>query len=101
MTANRLYQFTPRGIFEIDKATGDVVKRFRGADLDSLGGALLLAGNTLLSISNLSITAYSLSTEPAASAPEKVAQASSPAKAVSLTITEQTPAPVYSPEAAR
>jgi hypothetical protein len=70
MTRNKLYQFTPRGIFEIDKATGDVVRRHRGADLGSLGGSLVLANRTLLSVSNLSVTAYALSDESAAQAPQ-------------------------------
>jgi outer membrane protein assembly factor BamB len=61
LSDDRIYQFTSRGIYEIDKATGDVVQLFRGADMDSLGGALLLAPhNTLLAVSNLAITAYPL-----------------------------------------
>ena len=32
MTEHRYYQFTPRGIYEVDKATGEVVHLFRGAD---------------------------------------------------------------------
>ncbi len=60
LTRHRLYQFTPRGVFEVDKETGDIVKRHRGSDLDSLGGALLLAPRSLLSVSNLSVTAYAL-----------------------------------------
>jgi outer membrane protein assembly factor BamB len=60
MTKNRLFQFTPRGIFEIDKASGDVVARHRGGDLDSLGGVLLHSKQTLVTVSNLSITAYAL-----------------------------------------
>jgi len=103
MTANRLYQFTPRGIFEIDKSTGDVVKRYRGVDLDSLGGALQLAGNTLLSVSNLSITAYPLSDDPAATekvASEEPAAAVPHTKSLSL-ITDRSSAPVNTREAAR
>ena len=72
MTRNRLYQFTPRGIFEVDKATGDVVKRFRGADLGSRGGILLRGNHTLLSVSNLSLTAYAL--PPDESAPPQAAE---------------------------
>ncbi len=60
MTKSRLYQFTPRGIFEIDKQTGDIVARHRGGDLDSLGGVLLLSKGRLVSVSNLSVTAYAL-----------------------------------------
>jgi outer membrane protein assembly factor BamB len=66
MTNNRIYQFSSRGIFEIDKATGDVVQLCRGVDLDSLGGGLIMTPNALLAVSNLAITAYPLKpVEPA------------------------------------
>jgi hypothetical protein len=51
------------------------VRLYRGGDLDSLGGVLMLASGRLLSVSNLAVTAYSLgdaakdNTEP-----EKTAQ---------------------------
>ena len=60
LTQGRIYHFSPRGIFEIDKADGRVVHLFRGADLDSLGGELLVTPKALLAISNLAITAYPL-----------------------------------------
>jgi outer membrane protein assembly factor BamB len=60
MTDHRLYQFTPRGIYELDKATGDVVRLFRGADLDSAGGVLLATPQTLIALSNSAITAYEI-----------------------------------------
>jgi len=60
VTANRLYQFTSRGVCEVDKATGDIVNVFRGDDLDSLGGVLFVAGGCLITVSNEGITAYSL-----------------------------------------
>lgn len=58
ITRNRLYQFTSRGICEVDKQTGNVVRIFRGVDLDSFGGALLVSPHALVTISNLAITAY-------------------------------------------
>jgi outer membrane protein assembly factor BamB len=58
ITRSRLYQFTSRGICEVDKQTGDVVRIFRGADLDSFGGGLLVSPHTLVTISNLAISAY-------------------------------------------
>jgi len=58
MTEHRVYQFTSRGVYELDKANGDTVKLFRGADLDSLGGTLLVTSQGLLTVSNLSITSY-------------------------------------------
>ncbi|HJT33970.1 MAG TPA: PQQ-binding-like beta-propeller repeat protein [Pirellulales bacterium] len=64
LTADRIYQFTSRGIFELDKSNGDTVRLFRGSDLDSLGGVLLATKDQLLSISNLSVTAYPLSAPP-------------------------------------
>jgi outer membrane protein assembly factor BamB len=58
LTRDRIYQFSPRGIYELDKASGEVVQLFRGADLDSIGGGLLLTPHALVAISNLAITAY-------------------------------------------
>ena len=71
MTDDRIFQFTPRGIYEIDKQSGDIVRLFRGADMDSLGGNLLLTPKALVAISNLAITAYPLETasDPAAAKP--------------------------------
>jgi outer membrane protein assembly factor BamB len=81
LTANRLYQFTSRGIFELDKRTGDKVRLFRGGDLDSLGGAMYVQGGLLLTVSNLAITAYRLDATGAADLPQAAAlpQGHSPA----------------------
>jgi len=58
---DRLYVFSGRGIFALDTATGDPAGRpFRGADMDSLGGALLQCGEKLVTVSNLTVTAYPL-----------------------------------------
>jgi outer membrane protein assembly factor BamB len=58
---DRLYIFSGRGVFQIDTASGDPAGRpFRGADMDSLGGALLRCGDRLVSVSNLAVTAYPL-----------------------------------------
>jgi outer membrane protein assembly factor BamB len=53
-----LWQLTPRGIYEIDPDNGAVRRIFRGADLGSAGGDLLLADDLLLAVSNRTITAY-------------------------------------------
>ena len=53
-----LWQLTSRGIYEIDPDTGTVRRIFRGADLGSVGGDLLLTGDLLLAVSNRKITAY-------------------------------------------
>ena len=58
VTKNRLYQFTSRGICEIDKRTGEIMRIFRGNDLDSLGGTLLVTPQAVITVSNLAITAY-------------------------------------------
>jgi outer membrane protein assembly factor BamB len=58
MTEHRVYQFTSRGVYELDKATGDQVRLFRGADLESLGGTMLVTPGALLTVSNLAVTAY-------------------------------------------
>ena len=61
LTKNRLYHFSSRGVFEIDKENGDTVRTFRGVDLSSLGGAVLATPDALITVSNLAVTAYSLS----------------------------------------
>jgi outer membrane protein assembly factor BamB len=53
-----VFQLTPRGIFEIDPRSGDVRRIFRGEDLGSAGGDLVLTGGRLLAVSNRAITAY-------------------------------------------
>ena len=60
VTEDRFYQFTSRGIFELDKRNGDTVRLFRGSDLDSLGGVILATPTRVLTISNLALTAYGL-----------------------------------------
>jgi outer membrane protein assembly factor BamB len=66
LTQGRIYSFSPRGIYEIDKAAGKVVHLLRGADGYSLGGELIVAPHCLLAVSNLAITAYPLGAPPAA-----------------------------------
>lgn len=57
-TVGRFYQFTSRGIFELDETNGDTVRLFRGSDLDSLGGALHSTPERVITVSNLAVTAY-------------------------------------------
>lgn len=55
--------FLSRGIFAVNANEPDVTKdtrAFRGADRDSLGGALIRVGDKLVSVSNLAVTAYPL-----------------------------------------
>jgi outer membrane protein assembly factor BamB len=54
-----LWQLTNRGIFEIDPATGEVRRIFRGEDLGAVGGDLFLTDRWLLAVSNRKIAAYS------------------------------------------
>jgi outer membrane protein assembly factor BamB len=69
VTKNRIYHFDTRGIYEINKTDGKVVNLFRGADLGSLGGVLMMTPKALVSISNLAVTAYPLGpSTPAATA---------------------------------
>jgi outer membrane protein assembly factor BamB len=61
--------FLSRGIFEVDTTITDVTRdtrSFRGFDKDSQGGSLLRAGNKLISVSNLSVTAYPMGDEATA-----------------------------------
>jgi outer membrane protein assembly factor BamB len=53
-----LWQLTSRGIYEIDPKSGDVRRIFRGKDLGSVGGDLLLTEGWLLAVSNRTISAY-------------------------------------------
>jgi outer membrane protein assembly factor BamB len=64
VTEDCIYQFTPRGIYEIPK-DGGAVRIFRGSDLNSLGGGLLLTPSSLVSFSNLAITAYPINSAAA------------------------------------
>ncbi len=53
-----IWQSTPRGLIELDPRTGQVRRFFRGKDLGSIGGDLILSGPLLISVSNRTITAY-------------------------------------------
>ena len=53
-----IWQSTPRGIIELDPKSGEVRRFFRGKDLGSVGGDLILSGPLLLAVSNRTITAY-------------------------------------------
>lgn len=58
--------FLSRGIFEVDTAVTDVTRdtrTFRGIDKDALGGILLRTGDKLISVSNLAVTAYPVTSE--------------------------------------
>jgi outer membrane protein assembly factor BamB len=55
--------FTPRGLFELSKETGDVRRIFRGADLGAAGGFVLAAGKQIVCVSNLAVTAYPAATD--------------------------------------
>jgi outer membrane protein assembly factor BamB len=60
-----LWQLTPRGIYEVDPASGAVRRIFRGKDLGSAGGDLVLTDRWLLAISNRTISAYPRRAAPA------------------------------------
>lgn len=57
-TRESLYIFTPRGIYEFEKKSGDLNLVIRGSDIGSRGGLLWKVGDRLISISDLRITAY-------------------------------------------
>ncbi len=58
ITGDSLLVFGPRGVFELDNVHGDVQQTFRGVDLESIGGVVLQVGERLITVSNLSVTAY-------------------------------------------
>ena len=53
-----LWQLTSRGIYELDLQTGNVRRIFRGNDLGSAGGDLVLTDRWLLTVSNRTVSAY-------------------------------------------
>jgi outer membrane protein assembly factor BamB len=53
-----IWQSTPRGLIELDPRSGQVRRFFRGKDLGSVGGDLILSGPLLIAVSNRTITAY-------------------------------------------
>ena len=53
-----LWQFTPRGVYEVDPKLGRVRRIFRGDDTGAAGGDLLLTDRWLLTVSNRTIAAY-------------------------------------------
>ncbi len=55
---DHIYVPTARGIFDLDPKNGDIQRVFRGADRDSSGGKLLLAGDKLIYVSDAAVTAY-------------------------------------------
>jgi len=59
-TRHRAYQLTSHGLVELDSASGEVVRVFRGADSDSAGGRIFALPKMLITISNHAITAYPL-----------------------------------------
>ena len=53
-----IYVSSSRGIYDVDPASGDIRRIFRGADRDTGGGRLFLAGDKLISITDTAVTAY-------------------------------------------
>ncbi len=53
-----LWQLTSRGIVELDPGNGTVRRIFRGKDLGTVGGDLILTDTLLVAVSNRTITAY-------------------------------------------
>jgi outer membrane protein assembly factor BamB len=70
-----IWQSTPRGIIELDPKTGNVRRFFRGKDMGTVGGDLMLSGPFLIAVSNRTITAYPR-TAGASEAPARAASAS-------------------------
>ena len=51
---------TARGVFDLDPANGDTHGCFRGADRDSRTSRLMVAGDKLIAISDVAVTAYQI-----------------------------------------
>ena len=56
----RLMIFTTKGIYSYDKSDGSLSGEFTGNDRASLGGRIVLLGDTLICVSNRAITAYAV-----------------------------------------
>jgi outer membrane protein assembly factor BamB len=54
----RVTVLTGRGVYEIDKTNGDILRIFRGHDLASQGGSVDLRDGTMVCTSNLALSAY-------------------------------------------
>lgn len=78
ISGQRVLTFAPRGIFEIDLATGDTVRILRGADIESFGGTLNRAPGRLITVSNVAVTAYPVTDGPASGAQPSSPQAARP-----------------------
>ena len=52
------WQFTPRGVFELDPRTGDTRRIFRGKDLGAAAGDLYVTNQYVFTVSNRAISAY-------------------------------------------
>ena len=55
--------FTSRGVFQVSKTNGDIIKIYRNSDFSSLGGAIDLHNGLMICISNRAVTAYPTSSQ--------------------------------------
>jgi len=55
-----IFVASSRGIYDVDRASGDVKQIFRGADRDAAGGRLFVAGDKLICVTDMAVTAYPL-----------------------------------------
>ncbi|MBX3442204.1 MAG: PQQ-binding-like beta-propeller repeat protein [Planctomyces sp.] len=60
---------TSRGLFELDRNTGDPRNIFRGVDLKSGGGRLQMIGRQLVAVTTISVTSYGESAADSSGAP--------------------------------
>jgi hypothetical protein len=48
-------------VYQVDSKSGEVLRIFRGADKESIGGVLSASNGQMISVSNLAVTAYQVS----------------------------------------
>lgn len=59
-TTAGLLVFTSRGLFEVNRSDGSILRIFRGHDLGSSGGAIQTIGDRAICVSNRAVTMYAL-----------------------------------------
>ncbi len=64
--ARHIYVPSSRGIYDVDPASGDIRRIFRGADREAAGGRLFVAGGKLICVTDTAVTAYPLEAAEAA-----------------------------------
>ena len=58
MSGDSIFYFAGRGVYQVDTASGDIKRIFRGYDRDSSGGAIYQTAIGVITVSDKALTAY-------------------------------------------